>query len=31
MPELDVQPIDLFDEHQDRATDRGGLLTTRAP
>ena len=31
MPELDVQPIDLLDEHEDRATDCCGLLTARLP
>ena len=31
MPKLDVQPIDLLDEHENGATDSRGLLATRFP
>jgi hypothetical protein len=31
MPKLDMQLIDLLDEHQNRTTNGPGLLTTRLP
>jgi hypothetical protein len=31
VPKLDVESIDLLDEHQNRAPDGGGLLTARFP
>src|SRR3954471_3954189 len=31
MPKLDVQPVDLVDEHENRATDSRGFLTVGLP
>jgi hypothetical protein len=31
MPELDVQPVDLLDEHENRATDSSGFLAVGLP
>ena len=31
VPKLDVQPIDLLDQHQNRATAGGGLRAIRLP